>query len=335
MCGVRTKVRQYSSCVLLDVGDGIDSIFATNHAMGRYIAQRAGIGLNFGRLRAIGSSIRGGEVVHTGVIPFLKVFEATTKSCSQSGVRGGSSTTHFPFWHQEIQDVITLKSNKRSAETAVRKLDYSVQFCRLFYKRLVEDGDITLFSPNDVPGLYEAFGYNDKFESLYTKYEKDKSIKKTTVPARDFMNAFCQERGNTGRIYLQNIDHVNENSPFLDKISMSNLCLTGDTLVDVMIEGDMLKLSLGALHGLAVAIHDDEDHKEIKVLSYNIDTGVTEYKKLLGTMLTAKDNDDLYTITDDATGKTITCTGDHKVYTSNRGYVEARLLEETDSLVVE
>jgi ribonucleoside-diphosphate reductase alpha chain len=225
MCGVRTPSRQYSSCTLIDVGDNLPSIFHSNTAVGFYTANRAGIGLNFGNIRGIGSKIRNGEVVHTGVIPFLKMYESTTKSCTQNGVRGGSSTTHFPFWHKEIEDILVLKNNRGTEDNRVRKMDYSIQFCRLFYRRFVEDGKITLFSPHEVPDLYEAFGHNnDKFEELYEQYERSRSIWKRQIKARKLFNSFCKERIETGRIYVMNVDHCNDHSSFKDKITMSNLC---------------------------------------------------------------------------------------------------------------
>ena len=225
MCGVRTPSRQYSSCTLIDVGDNLPSIFHSNTAVGYYTANRAGIGLNFGEIRGVGSKIRNGEVVHTGVVPFLKMFESTTKSCTQNGVRGGSSTTHFPFWHKEIEDILVLKNNRGTDDNRVRKMDYSIQFCRLFYRRFVNDEKITLFSPHEVQDLFEAFGYdNDKFEELYEHYERSRTIYKKKIKARDLFNQFCQERIGTGRMYVMNIDHCNEHSSFNDKIKMSNLC---------------------------------------------------------------------------------------------------------------
>ncbi|MAF25455.1 ribonucleoside-diphosphate reductase subunit alpha, partial [bacterium] len=225
MCGVRTPSRQYSSCTLIDVGDNLPSIFHSNTAVGYYTANRAGIGLNFGEIRGVGSKIRNGEVVHTGVIPFLKMYESTTKSCTQNGVRGGSSTTHFPFWHKEIEDILVLKNNRGTDDNRVRKMDYSIQFCRLFYRRFVEDGYITLFSPHEVRELYGWFGYNnDEFEKLYEQYERSRSIWKKRIKARTFFNHFCKERIETGRIYVMNIDHCNDHSSFTDKIKMSNLC---------------------------------------------------------------------------------------------------------------
>jgi ribonucleoside-diphosphate reductase alpha chain len=224
MCGVRTPIRQYSSCTLIDVGDSMESIIASTSAVLRYTAKRAGIGLNMGRIRAIGDKIRGGEVVHTGVIPFLKLNESATKSCTQNGVRGGGSTVYFPFWHKEIMDIMVLKNNKGTDDNRVRKMDYGIQLCRLFYQRLVEDGEISLFSPADVIDLYDNFGDNDKFEELYLKYERATSIDKKKVKARALFNLLCQERIGTGRIYVQNIDHANEHSAFIDKIRMSNLC---------------------------------------------------------------------------------------------------------------
>lgn len=225
MCGVRTPSRQYSSCTLIDVGDELPSIFHSNTAVGYYTANRAGIGLNFGRIRGVGSKIRNGEVVHTGVIPFLKMFESTTKCCTQNGVRGGSSTTHFPFWHKEIQDILVLKNNRGTDDNRVRKMDYSIQFNRLFYKRFVEDGNITLFSPHEVRDLYEAFfSDTEKFIELYEHYERSRSIFKRQVKARELFMQFCQERIETGRIYAMNTDHTNSHSSFTVPIYMSNLC---------------------------------------------------------------------------------------------------------------
>lgn len=225
LSGVRTPNRQWSSCVLVDIGDSLDSIYSSNSAIGFYTSKRAGIGFNIGRLRALGDTIRGGEVIHTGVIPFLRMLEGTVKSCTQNGIRGGGATVYFPFWHKEIKDVIVLKNNKGTENNRVRKLDYCIQFCKIFYKRFIDNGEISLFSPNDVPGLYEAFGDNVEFDKLYEKYEKDKTISKTKVPARDILNLYCQERIGTGRLYLQNIDNVNSHSPFIEKITMSNLCV--------------------------------------------------------------------------------------------------------------
>jgi ribonucleoside-diphosphate reductase alpha chain len=225
MCGVRTPKRQYSSCTLIDIDDDLESIFSSDHAIGRYTANRAGIGINVGRIRAIGSQIRDGEVSHTGVVPFLKKWESTTKCCTQNGVRGGGSTTHYPFWHMEVEDLIVLKNNRGSQDNRVRNMDYSIQFCRLFYKRVQENGKITLFSPHQVPDLYSAFGLdNDEFEELYEKYEKSRSVKKKSLKARDLFTEICKERIETGRIYIMNLDHCNSHSSFTDKVIMSNLC---------------------------------------------------------------------------------------------------------------
>jgi len=224
MSGVRTPIRQFASCVLVDVDDTLPSIFNSSSAVGYYIAQRAGIGLNVGRVRAINSKIRGGEVAHTGVIPFLKVFESVVRSCTQNGVRGGSATVHFPIWHKEIGDVVVLKNNKGTEDNRVRRLDYSIQLSKLFYERLLSDGNITLFSPHDVPGLYEAFGNNDVFDPLYVKYENDASISKKTVKAMALFGELLKERAETGRIYIMNIDHCNSHSSFQDMVRMSNLC---------------------------------------------------------------------------------------------------------------
>jgi len=223
MGGVRTPIRQFASCVLVDIDDTLDSIFSSDMAIGKYVAQRAGIGINAGRIRGINSKIRGGEVQHTGVIPFLKKFEATVRCCTQNGIRGGSATVHFPIWHQEIEDIIVLKNNKGTQDNRVRKLDYSIQLSALFYQRFIEAGEITLFSPHEVPGLYDAFG-TEYFDDLYVRYENDPNISKKKIDAQELILDLLKERGETGRIYLMNIDHCNSHSSFKDKVSMSNLC---------------------------------------------------------------------------------------------------------------
>jgi len=200
MAGVRTPLRQYASCVLVDIDDTLDSIFSSDMAIGKYVAQRAGIGINAGRIRGINAKIRGGEVQHTGVVPFLKKFESTVRCCTQNGIRGGSATVHFPIWHQEIRDIIVLKNNKGTEDNRVRKLDYSIQLSKLFYERFISNGEITLFSPHDVPGLYDSFG-TESFDELYVKYENDKSIPKKKLNAQELILDLLKERAETGRIY--------------------------------------------------------------------------------------------------------------------------------------
>jgi len=223
MAGVRTPLRQFASCVLVDVDDTLDSIFSSDMAIGYYVAQRAGIGINAGRIRGINAKIRGGEVQHTGVVPFLKKFESTVRCCTQNGIRGGSATVHFPIWHQEIEDIIVLKNNKGTEDNRVRKLDYSIQISKLFYERFISNGEISLFSPHDVPGLYDAFG-TDSFDTMYCSYESDPGIPRTTVRAQELILNLLKERAETGRIYIMNIDHCNSHSSFKDKVNMSNLC---------------------------------------------------------------------------------------------------------------
>ena len=223
MGGVRTPIRQFASCVLVDIDDTLDSIFTSDMAIGRYVAQRAGIGINAGRIRGINAKIRGGEVQHTGVVPFLKKFESTVRCCTQNGIRGGSATVHFPIWHQEIRDIIVLKNNKGTEDNRVRKLDYSIQLSKLFYERFIENKEISLFSPHDVPGLYDSFG-TELFDELYVRYESDESIPKTRVGAQELILELLKERAETGRLYIMNIDHCNSHSSFLDKVEMSNLC---------------------------------------------------------------------------------------------------------------
>lgn len=229
MSGVRTPTRQFSSCVLIETGDSLDSINATASAIVKYVSQRAGIGVNAGRIRALGSPIRGGEAFHTGCIPFYKYFQTAVKSCSQGGVRGGAATLFYPLWHMEVESLLVLKNNRGVEENRVRHLDYGVQFNKLMYQRMMKDGYITLFSPSDVPGLYDAFfADQEKFEALYVQYENDPSIRKKQIKAMELFSLFMQERASTGRIYLQNVDHCNTHSPFDPKVApvrQSNLCL--------------------------------------------------------------------------------------------------------------
>lgn len=229
MAGVRTPSRQFSSCVLIECGDSLDSISATTSAIVKYVSLRAGIGINAGRIRAVGSPIRGGEAEHTGCIPFFKLFQAAVKSCSQGGVRGGAATLFYPLWHLEVESLLVLKNNRGVEENRVRHMDYGVQLNKLMYQRLIKGGQITLFSPHEVPGLYEAFfADQDEFERLYVQYENDASIRKRSMPAVELFSLMMQERAGTGRIYIQNVDHCNTHSPFDPKVApirQSNLCL--------------------------------------------------------------------------------------------------------------
>ena len=251
MAGVRTPLKQYASCVLVDVDDTLDSIFSSDMAVGRYVAQRAGIGINAGRIRGINARIRGGEVQHTGVIPFLKKFEATVKCCTQNGVRGGSATVHFPIWHQEIEDIIVLKNNKGTEDNRVRKLDYSIQLSKIFYERFIKEEDITLFSPHEVPELYEAWG-TPEFDELYEKAERKTSVKKKKINAQVLFGSILKERAETGRIYIMNIDHCNSHSSFKDLIRMSNLCqeitLPTDPIDHIDGEGEIALCILSAIN---------------------------------------------------------------------------------------
>ena len=277
MAGVRTPTRQFSSCVLIETDDDLDSISASSAAIVKYVSQRAGIGINAGRIRALGSPIRGGEATHTGCIPFFKHFHTAVKSCSQGGVRGGAATLFYPLWHLEVEGLLVLKNNTGTDENRIRHLDYGVQFNGLMYQRFLADGDITLFSPNDVPGLYDAFFADQtKFKKLYEKYEKDKTIRKEKIKARDLFSKFMKERANTGRIYLQNVDHCNTHGAFdanLAPIKQSNLCmeitLPTKPLYSVQDEnGEVALCTLSAVNlGALDSLDELEDITEIIVRS--------------------------------------------------------------------
>jgi len=281
MAGVRTPLRQFASCVLVDSDDSLPSIFSSDMAIGRYVAQRAGIGINAGRIRGINSRIRGGEIQHTGVIPFLKKFEATVRCCTQNGVRGGSATVHFPIWHQEIEDILVLKNNKGTEDNRVRKLDYSIQISKLFYERFIKDEEITLFSPHDVPGLYEAFGMPE-FDELYEKYERSYKTPKTKIRAQELIGALLKERAETGRIYIMNIDHCNTHSSFKDKVYMSNLCqeITLPTTPVEHIDDENGEIALCILSAVNLGlIKDKDDLEELCDLSVRALDEIIDYQE--------------------------------------------------------
>ena len=281
MAGVRTPLRQFASCVLVDSDDSLPSIFSSDMAIGRYVAQRAGIGINAGRIRGINSRIRGGEIQHTGVIPFLKKFEATVRCCTQNGVRGGSATVHFPIWHQEIEDILVLKNNKGTEDNRVRKLDYSIQISKLFYERFIKDEDITLFSPHEVPGLYEAFGMPE-FDEMYEMYERKTSISKKKIRAQELFMDLLKERAETGRIYIMNIDHCNTHSSFKDKVYMSNLCqeITLPTTPVQHIDDENGEIALCILSAVNLGlIRDKEDLEELCDLSVRALDEIIDYQE--------------------------------------------------------
>jgi len=269
MAGVRTPQKQFSSCVLIEADDSLDSINATSSSIVKYVSQKAGIGIGAGRIRALGSPIRNGDAYHTGVVPFYKLFQSATRSCSQGGVRNGAATLYYPVWHLEIEDLIVLKNNKGTEDNRVRHMDYGVQFNKLMYERLITGGDITCFSPHDVPEMYEAFFNNqERFKELYERAERNTKLKKKTFKAADLFSRFMQERKDTGRIYLQNVDHANTHSPFDEAVApvkMSNLCAEIDLptvpLRDVNDEDGRIALcTLSAINwGNVKSPHDFEE----------------------------------------------------------------------------
>lgn len=285
MSGVRTPTRQFSSCVLIECGDSLDSINATSSAIVKYVSQRAGIGINAGRIRALGSPIRGGEAFHTGCIPFYKHFQTAVKSCSQGGVRGGAATLFYPMWHLEVESLLVLKNNRGVEGNRVRHMDYGVQINKLMYQRLVKGGDITLFSPSDVPGLYDAFfADQDEFERLYEKYEQDSSIRKQKVKAVELFSLMMQERASTGRIYIQHVDHCNTHSPFdpaIAPVRQSNLCLEialpTKPLDDVNDENGEIALCTLSAFNLG-AIESLDDLEELAVLAVRALDALLDYQ---------------------------------------------------------
>lgn len=334
MAGVRTPQRQFSSCVLIECDDSIDSINTTTSSIVRYVSQKAGIGINAGRIRAIGSPIRRGDAYHTGIVPFIKLFQSAVKSCNQGGIRGGAATVYFPFWHLEFEDLIVLKNNKGTEENRARHMDYGVQFNKLAYERLLSGGNITLFSPSDVPGLYDAFFQDqEKFTALYEAAERNTRIRKKTIKAIDLFTSFMQERKNTGRIYVMNVDHANTHSSFREEVApvrQSNLCLTGDAKLKLLHTDDKEEtVSLDSF----VERWQYGGMNNVKVRSYNTNTAQFVWADVSAAAKTATVTD-LMEIEDEK-GNVIRCTPDHQIWTQNRGWVMAKYLTELDVLCAE
>jgi ribonucleoside-diphosphate reductase alpha chain len=334
LAGLGTPTKQFSSCVLIRSDDDLDSIFASGEMMAKYASKRAGIGLEIGRLRPLGSPIRGGEVMHTGMIPFLKKWFGDLRSCSQGGIRNASATVFYPIWHYQFDDLIVLKNNQGTEETRVRHMDYGVVLSALFWRRFKNRENITFFDPNEVPDLYEAFYTNiQKFEELYVKYEKRKDLRRKVMNAEEvFKGGILKERTDTGRIYLVFIDNVMNQGPFdpeYHTIYQSNLCcVTGDTQVVFQHEnGDIEQMSMSS----AVERFELGNLTNSKIKSFK--NGEVFWENVSAAIKT-KTVTELYEIEDES-GNVVKCTGDHLIYTKNRGYVRADELVETDELCVE
>jgi len=334
LAGLGTPTKQFSSCVLIRSDDDLDSIFASGEMMAKYASKRAGIGLEIGRLRSLGSPIRGGEIMHTGMIPFLKKWFGDLRSCSQGGIRNASATVFYPIWHHQFDDLIVLKNNQGTDETRVRFMDYGVVLSAFFWRRFKNKENITFFDPNEVPDLYEAFYSNTQlFEELYVKYEKRKDLRKKTMNAEDvFKGGILKERTDTGRIYLVFIDNVMNQGPFdaeYHTIYQSNLCcVTGDTQVTFLHEnGNIEQLSVAS----AVERFELGGLGNAKIKSFK--NGEVSWENISAAIKT-KTVTELYEI-EDENGNVLKCTGDHRVFTKNRGYVRADELVESDELCVE
>ena len=334
LAGLGTPTKQFSSCVLIRSDDDLDSIFASGEMMAKYASKRAGIGLEIGRLRSLGSPIRGGEITHTGMIPFLKKWFGDLRSCSQGGIRNASATVFYPIWHHQFDDLIVLKNNQGTEETRVRHMDYGVVLSAFFWRRFKNKENITFFDPNEVPDLYEAFYKNTrKFEELYVKYEKRKDLRKKTMSAEEvFKGGILKERTDTGRIYLVFIDNVMNQGPFdpeYHTIYQSNLCcVTGDTRVTFQHEnGTIEQISMSS----AVERFELGGLTTSKIKSFN--NGQVSWENVSAAIKT-KTVTELYEI-EDENGNVLRCTGDHLIFTKNKGYIRADELTETDELCVE
>ena len=333
LANLRTQNKNSVSCVLIDVDDSRDSISHSDVAMGIATSTGSGIGVNAGRLRGIGSSIRNGSVSSNGVIPFLKKFESTIRSWSQ-GTRGGNCTINFPIWHQEIEDIIVLKNNKGTDDNRVRKVDYCIQLSKLFYLRYIENKDITLFSPHEVKDLYQAFGLPE-FDDLYVAYENNPNVKKTTVSAQKLINDLIKESYETGRVYIMNIDHSNSHSSFINKVFMTNLCVAGDTKIKIGYYDKVKQecfLETIEIENLGDYLNS-ENFENISVLSYDTESKQNKFSPIKAFAQTSP-KEKVMKITDEETGKFIVVTPNHQVFTKNRGYVMAEDLNQNDELLI-
>ena len=333
LANLRTQNKNSVSCVLIDVDDSRDSISHSDVAMGIATSTGSGIGVNAGRLRGIGSSIRNGSVSSNGVIPFLKKFESTIRSWSQ-GTRGGNCTINFPIWHQEIEDIIVLKNNKGTDDNRVRKVDYCIQLSKLFYLRYIENKDITLFSPHEVKDLYQAFGLPE-FDDLYVAYENNPNVKKTTVSAQKLINDLIKESYETGRVYIMNIDHSNSHSSFINKVFMTNLCVAGDTKIKIGYYDKVKQecfLETIEIENLGDYLNS-EKFENISVLSYDTESKQNKFSPIKAFAQTSP-KEKVMKITDEETGKFIVVTPNHQVFTKNRGYVMAKDLNQNDELLI-
>jgi ribonucleoside-diphosphate reductase alpha chain len=333
LANLRTQNKNSVSCVLIDVDDSRDSISHSDVAMGIATSTGSGIGVNAGRLRGIGSSIRNGSVSSNGVIPFLKKFESTIRSWSQ-GTRGGNCTINFPIWHQEIEDIIVLKNNKGTDDNRVRKVDYCIQLSKLFYLRYIENKDITLFSPHEVKDLYQAFGLPE-FDDLYVAYENNPNVKKTTVSTQKLINDLIKESYETGRVYIMNIDHSNSHSSFINKVFMTNLCVAGDTKIKIGYYDKVKQecfLETIEIENLGDYLNS-EKFENISVLSYDTESKQNKFSPIKAFAQTSP-KEKVMKITDEETGKFIVVTPNHQVFTKNRGYVMAKDLNQNDELLI-
>ena len=333
MAGLRTNVKQFSSCTLMDCGDSLTSIKATSAAIIDYASRKAGIGLNIGRLRAEGQPVRQGDAITTGVIPYLKLMNSSLRAVSQGGIRSASASINYPGWHLEFEKLIELKNNKGTEETRIRTLDYVVALNGTMYKRLITGGNITLFSPEEVPDLYEAFYSSDlqKFEELYEKYENSNKVVKKTIPAYEYFTKLMSERYETGRIYIFNADNVNYQTPYYEPVYMTNLCVVPETEIEVTINNREMNITVGEITDLFEQSKEFGLELDIRVLSKNVETNEISYNPIVKAWQTDT-NREVIKITDETTGKSLTLTANHPVWTLNRGWVNAGELQETDEL---
>lgn len=332
LAGLRTSTRQLSSCVLVDIGDNLNSINAGSEAINRYASKRAGLGINAGRIRAVGSRVGKGEIVHTGITPFLRQFESALKSVSQGGIRDASATVSAPVWHYEIEDILVLKNNKGTHETRVRRLDYAIAWDKFLLRKAVRNETMSLFSPNDVPDLYEAYYKKDReeFESLYAKYELKKNLRKKVVNARDILTSFVKESQETGRVYLFMADNVNQQSVFNIPIYMTNLCCaTGDTNVSIYDPEQPETIQTVSIEDLFL----DNKWSNYSIVCNKIEDGDFDFQclKPIKNVSLTKLNGKLVKITTKS-GFNLTCTHDHLVYSREYGYIQADKLSENETV---
>lgn len=324
IAGARTPLRSFASCALFSVDDTLCSIGAIDYLLKKASASRYGLGLDISRMRPLNAKIRHGDVLHTGLVPYLKSFESGIKSCHQNGLRGSSMTVFLNWWHQQIEDVLVLKNNSLPDERSVRFLDYCLCFSDLLIDRVKRKQHITLFNPHETPELVDNFGLPG-WDDMYCARENDPSVSKKSIPAMSLMTTYAKERLGTGRIYSLHAENCNRYTPYNQRVSQSNLCVAGDTEINIRVSDRLLRINISDL-GYYL-----DKYLVVEVESWDFNTGESCFD-LVSEFAQTGESIEMMEIEDEK-GNILRCTPEHQVYTTNRGYVMAQDLQENDSII--